>query len=192
MGNQLNSGSLDTLTTGQTLLVSARKVNGDKISLEFAENLNSGDMPKSILAEINFDDPRFSSKARRAWMAGSVAGINKVLDIDVSATADWYMSDKGEMLDLNILNPVKAIDNTRLRMLITETTEPTEFQQANVETTAKRRGKDGDFITHQGANVWSNTTMVATNENELPHIYLESDANVELTNIKEEELASMV
>ena len=32
--NQLNSGSIETLKKGDTLLVSARKINGGKISLE--------------------------------------------------------------------------------------------------------------------------------------------------------------
>ena len=35
--NQLNTGSLDTLQKGQTLLVDARKVSGGKIQLGFAE-----------------------------------------------------------------------------------------------------------------------------------------------------------
>ena len=35
--NDLNSGSLDTLNPGECLLVSARKIDGGKISLEFAE-----------------------------------------------------------------------------------------------------------------------------------------------------------
>lgn len=35
--NQLNSGSLDSLKVGETLLISARQVANGKISLEFAE-----------------------------------------------------------------------------------------------------------------------------------------------------------
>ena len=39
MSNTLNSGSLAGLSMNQTLLVQARKVNGQKLQLEFAEVL---------------------------------------------------------------------------------------------------------------------------------------------------------
>ena len=189
MDNQLNSGSLDTLTTGHTLLIAARKIKGDKISLEFAEDINSSDKPRSILADLNYDDERFSTKFRRAWMSGSAAGITKVLGIDVSATADWYMDEKGEMLDLNVLDPIHLGHNKRMRMVITESTEPTENEKENVSTTAKRKGKDGDFITHQGANVWSRTTMTT---DKVEHTYLTSDAITELETVKDDELVNMI
>ena len=41
MENTLNSGSLETLKFGETLLVNARKVKNDKIHLEFAEIINN-------------------------------------------------------------------------------------------------------------------------------------------------------
>ena len=40
--NQLNSGSLETLKPDETLLMSARKVNGGKLQLEFAEVIKNG------------------------------------------------------------------------------------------------------------------------------------------------------
>ena len=33
---------------------------------------------------------------------------------------------------------------------IYETTTPNKWQEANLETAAKRRGRDGDYITHNG------------------------------------------
>jgi len=58
MVNQLNSGSLDTLKSGQTLLVNARKVANGKIQLEFAEIINDG-RPVNFLGMFNKSDERF-------------------------------------------------------------------------------------------------------------------------------------
>ena len=193
MDNQLNSGSLSTLKEGQTILINGRKVKGDKIKLEFGEIIKSPNSGQSsILGELNFDDERFTnSGVRRSWMTGTVEGINKVLGIRLDTTSDWYMTEKGEMVDLDILNPVHT-DGIRLRMLVTETTEPTEYQQENVDTTCMRRGKDGDYITHQGSNMWSNTTIVKTNDT-VEHTWLDRDSVTQLQEpVVEDELVSMI
>jgi len=67
--NQLATGTLDTLEKGNTLLVSARKINGGKIQLEFAEVVSTSDKGVNLLAMLNKSDDRFSSNARRAWMS---------------------------------------------------------------------------------------------------------------------------
>ena len=193
MDNQLNSGSLSTLKEGQTILINGKKIKGDKIKLEFGEIINSGGETRvtSILGELNFDDERFTnSGVRRSWMSGTVEGINKVLGIRLDTTSNWYMTEKGEMVDLDILNPVHT-DGTRLRMLVTETTEPTNYQRDNVDTTCKRKGKDGDYITHQGSNVWSNTTIVKTDD-DVEHTWLVSDSVSQLETVQEDELVSMM
>lgn len=193
MDNQLNSGSLSTLKEGQTILINGKKIKGDKIKLEFGEIINSGGETRvtSILGELNFDDERFTnSGVRRSWISGTVEGINKVLGIRLDTTSNWYMTEKGEMVDLDILNPVHT-DGTRLRMLVTETTEPTDYQRENVDTTCKRKGKDGDYITHQGSNVWSNTTIVKTDD-EVEHTWLVSDSVSQLETVQEDELVSMM
>ena len=53
MVNAINSGSLETLTPGQTLLLAARKVEGNKTQLEFAEILDQEDRPVSALGMFN-------------------------------------------------------------------------------------------------------------------------------------------
>ena len=193
MDNQLNSGSLSTLKEGQTILINGRKVKGDKIKLEFGEIIKSPNSGQSsILGELNFDDERFTnSGVRRSWMTGTVEGINKVLGIRLDTTSGWYMTEKVEMVDLDILNPCHT-DGTRLRMLVTETTEPTEYQQENVDTTCMRKGKDGDYITHQGSNMWSNTTIVKTNDT-VEHTWLDRDSVTQLQEpVVEDELVSMI
>ena len=67
MANSCNTGSLDTLKSGQSLLVHARSVNGGKVQLELAEVVNTSS--PNILAMFNQSDDRFTQAgARRAWM----------------------------------------------------------------------------------------------------------------------------
>ena len=86
MQNQPNTGSLETLTPGQTLLVHARKVNGGKLQLEFAEKLQQADRPVNALAVFNKSDDRFSNGAgaRRAWMTVEPSDASEILGIDLS------------------------------------------------------------------------------------------------------------
>ena len=46
-----------------------------------------------------------------------------------------------------------------LRVVINETVEPTAYQIDNIETAAKSKGKDGEFITHKGKYIFSNTSI---------------------------------
>ena len=146
--NQINSGSLDTLKSGETLLVSARQVANGKISLEFAEKISTKNRPVSALTILNASDDRFSSGARRGWATAEPVDASNALGINFGDDGEWYSSDRGEMMDLDVLNP--EFNGTRFRVQITETTEPTEWQAENVERAAKRAGKDGDYITHEG------------------------------------------
>jgi len=171
MENQLNSGSLETLKFGDTLLVSARKVKNDKIHLEFAEIINN-QSAVNVLGLLNKSDDAFSSRARRAWVTAEPADATEFFGCDFGPTAEWYMSDKGEMLDLNILNP--TMNGVRCRIKIEETIEGTDWQNENIKTAAKRKGKDGDFITHLGAYIFSNTSVVLS-ETDVQHVMLEPD-----------------
>ena len=113
----LNSGSVETLKQGQTLLVSARKVGGDKVHIEFAEVIPNG-KAQNILGILNASDDRFSANARRAWVTAEPVDATKTFGINLGIDAGWEMTEKGEMLFLNILNP--TIDGTRCRILINE------------------------------------------------------------------------
>ena len=48
-----------------------------------------------------------------------------------------------------------------LNIQITETTEGNEYDVKNFETRAKRAGKDGAFILHNGMYIYVRTTVVA-------------------------------
>jgi hypothetical protein len=166
------TGSLDTLNPGDTLLAGARKVNNGKIQLEFAEIVQTSDRPVSLLTLLNKSDDRFATRARRCWVTAEPADASDTFGINFGDDGDWYMSEKGEVMDLNILNP--EINGVRMKLRIVEQTTPNKWQEQNLETAAKRRGKDGDYITHKGDYIFSNTMMVLTND-EVQHILLESD-----------------
>jgi hypothetical protein len=174
MQNQPNTGSLETLTPGQTLLVHARKVNGGKLQLEFAEKLQQADRPVNALAVFNKSDDRFSNGAgaRRAWMTVEPSDASEILGIDLSDESKYTTDAMGrDIMPLNVLSP-KAGDHT-LRVQIVETTNASEWDAQNIETRAKRRGKDGDFITHKGMYIFTQSTVVFGEPN---NVFLEADA----------------
>jgi len=177
MGNTTNSGSLDTLNLKDTLLVSARKINNCKLSLEFAEIIKSGDKAVSALTLLNASDARFSGKPRRAWVTAEPVDAARLFDVNFGDDGEWIMTERGEMMELNILNP--SYNGDRFRLQINETTQGTQYQLDNIESSAKRRGKDGEFITNDGNYVFSNTEVVMINNNdEVNHTYLESDSQI--------------
>jgi hypothetical protein len=178
MNNTINSGSLQGLQAGQTLLVSARKVAGNKVQLEFAEIVRTQSNAASPLALFNKSDDRFSQGgARRAWLTAEPKDASAYLSIDVTdSNPNWTVDSMGrEVISLNILNPVANIagEQIPLKLEVVETTTPTEYQAANLETAAKRRGKDGTFITHKGMYIFANTRIAFHKAN---HVFLEADA----------------
>ena len=128
--NQLKSGSLESLEVGQTLLVSARQVSNGKISLEFAEKITAKDRPVSALTVLNASDDRFSSGARRGWATAEPIDASNAFNINFGDDGEWYTSERGEMMDLDILNP--EFNGTRFRVQISETIEPSEWQAENI------------------------------------------------------------
>ena len=180
MKNNLNSGTIEALQPGQTLLVSARKVsNGEKVQLEFAEQIASKDRPINALTILNASDNRFSSGARRSWITAEPSDATEQLGIDFSvANTAWYQSDKGEVMDLNILNPSIELNgnNMYFRVQIVEDTKPTDWEADNIEKAAKRAGKNGDYITHNGDYIFSRTQVILLQKGgEVKHTMLESD-----------------
>ena len=172
MVNSINSGSLETLTPGQTLLVQARKVNGNKIQLEFGEVLQQADRPQNALGMFNKSDERFNvgTRARRSWLTVEPQDAQELLGVDLGG--DYTTNEMGHVVKpLNILNP--EVNGQRLRVQIVETTDATEWDAENIQTSAKRKGKDGDFITHKGMYIFTRSTVVL---GEPTNVFLEADA----------------
>jgi len=184
MENSFNTGTVETLKKGETLLVNARKVKGGKLHLEFAEIINFNNKGENVLSILNKSDDRFSSNARRAWITAEQSDATESFGVSFGDDADWYAAERGEMLELNILNPV--INETRCRLVINETVEPTEWQTENLETAAKRKGKGGDFITHNGDYIFSNTDIILSSRGtDNMHVFLEADSTVVKRDVSE-------
>ena len=187
MSNQLNSGDLSSLQVGETLLTQARKIANGKIQLEFAEKVTAKDRPLSALTVLNASDIRFSSGARRGWATAEIIDASEVFNINFGDDGEWYMGEtasgkSAELMELNILNP--EFNNTRFRVRVVESTEPTTSQQKYadelgvdvIETQAKRAGKGGDYILHNGEHIFMNSYVDLLPHSEDPtHIFLKSD-----------------
>jgi len=174
MENAINTGSLETLTPGQTLLVHARKVNGGKLHLEFAEKLQQSDRPVNALSVFNKSDDRFTSGAgaRRAWMTVEPSDASEILGINLEDDEQYTTDAMGrEIMSLNILSPTAG--DHQLRVQIVETVDATEWDAQNIETRAKRKGKDGAFITHEGRYIFTQSSVVFGEPN---NVFLEADA----------------
>jgi len=128
------------LLPGQMMLVSAKGVNGGKVSLEFAQSVDTGKESTSLTGLLNASDERFNQSApRRAWHTGQPQDIKAIFGIDVAGLG------LGEVLEIGELNP--KVNGKPLNIQIVETTEGTDYDIANFDTRAKRAGKDGEFIT---------------------------------------------
>lgn len=165
---------LDTLNPGDTLLIEAIKVKGGKVQLHFAERLETQDNEINLLAMFNAGDDRFGSgnKARRCWWTVEPAAASHLLDINLGDDAAWTLNESGkEVVEINMLNPV--VSGKRMRVQIVETIEPqSEWDEENLDRATKRKGKDGDFITHQGYYIFTTSKMVL---GEPKHVFLEPD-----------------
>lgn len=150
-----------SLNPGQVMLVSAKGVKGDKVSLEFAQNITSS---INLVSLLNASDERFSQNGpRRAWLTGTREDIQKQFKIDVSKL------ELGEVLEIGQLNP--TIQGVKLNIEIIETINGTEYDVANFATTAKRAGKDGAFITDKNGNfIYQKLSVVAR---EPKHVFIE-------------------
>lgn len=173
MMNTINSGSLDTLKFGQTLVTRAIKVNGGKIQLEVAEIIQQQE--ENVLQMFNQSDSRFQRGARRAWLTAEPQDAARVLGVAGVADTSKYMTgeDGKVQLTLNILNPV--VNGKRLRVQITETVIPTEYEALNIETRAKRKGANGPFILHNGQYIFTKSEVVL---HEPQHTFLKADEAV--------------
>jgi hypothetical protein len=151
------------LNPGDVMLVSAKRVEGGKVSLEFAQIVENKNKPMSLTQLLNESDERFKvQKPRRAWHSGEVADIKKNFGIDTSSLT------LGQVLEIGQLNP--TINGIKLNLQITETTVGTDYDKANITTRAKRAGKEGEFLYHNGQHIFTKVEVVLGEPN---HTFLE-------------------
>lgn len=175
MANLLHSGDLNTLKLGQTLLTRFKKIEGGFVQMELAE-VKEGSRGLSAAFVFNQSDNRFSrNSARRAWQPATPADVQSALGISVGDDQAWELDEMGnETLTVNILNPTATYEGQEfnLRVQIVETTEPTDWQRANINTAAKRKGRDGEFVLHSGEYIFTRSNIVF---NEPVDVYLKAD-----------------
>jgi len=148
---------VDELQAGELLLVSAKRVSGDKVSLCFAQQVvNPNSRPQAITSLLNKSDDRFTqtANARYAWITGAEADILAQFEIDCSD-----IPEKGDEKEVGMLNP--KVNGEYCNIQITETTDGNKYEVENSEKTAKRAGKDGDFIySADGKHIFTRATVV--------------------------------
>jgi len=141
----------------ELVLNSARMINGGKVSLEFTQEITTeNSAPKNILSLLNASDERFKQSAGKtyAWVSAVPSDAEAIFGLDLSS-----LENVGDVLELGIVNP--TINGSELNIQLVETTKGSEYDVANIEKTAKRAGKDGDFITTKdGEFIYRKTSIV--------------------------------
>jgi hypothetical protein len=166
---------VQSLTPGQSRLVSIRKVEGGKFHLEIAEKIVKESGTVNVLSLLNVGDERFNSGgARRAWAPAMEGTLTQYFGIE----ADKLPKEVGQKIYVDLLNPM--LGSVQLRIQIKETIEGTEWQEENIERAAKRAGKDGEILTFEGLPIFSNTAVVGAEKGaKVKHTYLVSDQEEE-------------
>ena len=219
MANQLNSGSLDTLKVGQTLLTKITRTSTNKVQIEIAERIQNANSSSSLgggftnaLSMMNASDSSFSAgKPRRHWAAVEPIDLEMMLNVEgLDLETGNYITEivqtangpkEVQVMHLNILNPEANIDPTtgeaiakRMRLRIVETTEGSEWDVAHPETKAKRRGKGGDYILHNGNYIFNKNQVLFSDDlsdiAKVPHVFLSADV-VSVTSKVEEQVEDL-
>ena len=209
MANQLNSGSLDTLKSGQTLLQFIRKVDNGKFQLTLIDRVSTSTNDLVVgdeemvdgLAELNYGDDRFNNTSEYyAWPTVSAEGINRILGggFDINTQEfETYTTKSGavaERVMTNVLNPVSESDGAtsgkRMRVRLMESTIPTKWQSDNGGH--KINPKTGDALTKDGKYIYRDNRCVFTNGH-VPHTKVQHDvAEVKVEEFETAEQMQMI
>jgi len=106
---------------------------------------------------LNASDERFKQSGGKtyAWVSAVPADAEAIFGLDLSS-----LENVGDVLDLGIVEP--SIQGKQLNIQVVETTKGNEWEVANIEKSAKRAGKDGDYITTKdGEFIYRRATVVA-------------------------------
>jgi hypothetical protein len=138
------------------VLESAKGVAGGKIQLQFSQMVDLGNRSENALALLNASDERFAqAKPRYAWLTAEPKDAATQLGIEALASLA-----EGEVLQIDAVDPRFASrPDTSLNIEIVESTEGSEYDKENIETRAKRAGKDGDYIMKNGKHIFTKTRV---------------------------------
>jgi len=217
MANQLNSGAIASLKTGQTLLTKVSKTSTNKIQVEFVERISNPNASASgmsagfsnALGALNFGDDRFSQTGgvRYHWASIEPEALEIMLDVENLdlATGDYtFETDSNgkqkEVMHLNIINPTCVVDPStgdtttkRFRIRIVETTDGTDYDVEN--SRYKTRGKGGDPVLHNGNYIYNRNQILfaedLSDNVKVPHVFLASDAVSVTSKVEETQAVEM-
>lgn len=158
------------LRIGDTILTSMTRTDEGKIMIEVGERVINN---TRAIVVMNQSDSKYTPGVRCAKFPAEPYDILVGLGIDVEQL-DWELNDDFEdYVELNYLNP--TYKDVRLRVQVTETTTPTRLEHVLYpEKYAKRKGRNGEFVTSKGDYVFSNTECILTN-NKPEHTFVKSD-----------------
>ena len=191
MSNVINSGNPTALKLGEVMLTNLRKISGGFVQMELAE-AKEGGRGLSAAFVFNQSDTRFSlNSVRRAWQPATPSDLEAALGISVGDGADWKIVDGQEILELNILNPIASFEGADypMHVQVVETVEPTDWQKENIQTAAKRKGKDGDFITHEGNYIFTQSSIVFKAPED---VYLKADTSKSVSTVVDSETGEVL
>ena len=172
-----------SLMPGEVTLESVRKLSGGKLYICVAEKIKGISSNKSTASLFNSSDSRFSTGVRKAWQPVERVDFENATGYVLPADSDLSV-DASNPTMLNIFSP-KLTTGEYLKIEITETQTPDEYQASDVEKTAKRAGKDGELLMKNGSPIWSNTVIVF---GDAAHTLIQHDT-AENASLVEEELS---
>ena len=224
MKNLINSAinndtnEMQTLQPGQVCLMYLVKTSSDtKVKAVFCENVDKSLTRKNLTAEqiathfksnsvgnaftskYNASDSRFSQSLQ--YCNAGIEFDDLVAGLGLDITWDDFSDDSELALELGksalplyILNPTDVDNNTQLRIVCTEDTEPQvnkageSYDLDNLDrvvdgvlkSSAKQNGKGGDIITHNGKPIFMRRNICfANNVNDVPHLTLLPDVQLQ-------------
>ena len=193
MANQLKSGTLDTLKTGQTLLTKVIKTQKDgMVQIEIAEKVANPNA-KSSLGEgfqtmYSFANGNTGGSPRRFWNPIENIYLETMLNVeelDLDHGTYTFNEDTGkEEMVLNILNPTAYVDpqtgeevELRMRGRVIETTEGSDYDVENGRY--KKNPTTQDPILHDGNYIYNKNQILfvadTSDDVKIPHVFLASD-----------------
>ena len=177
---------LKNLKEGVCAALTVRKVNSndptiDNFQLEVAERVNTGQRMTNMLGILNASDTRFNQRgARRVFSLIKAEELMTMFPKMLDAEKLDALTIGGEPMFLGVENP--SINHLGqelyLKIRVNETFEGDEWDLANLDKSAKKKGKDGDFI-------------YGNNKGELSHIFSKTELAAATYNAETEEFENV-
>jgi len=154
--NYLQTFKKHKIMRNELTLRSAKLVSGGKIALGFTQVVNTKNRATSLLSLLNASDERFAKAGERwCFLNAEPTDATNITGVDFSSLKE----EGDEMKDINIV--MSQVQGQDLNIQVLETTQGNEYEVANIATTAKRAGKDGEYILTEGGEfIYQRTTIV--------------------------------